>query len=59
MNEVDFLDSRLTFALVCRGSYEGIQKFKQLIAESNDVTFVYQKTSADKLQICTEKVADD
>ena len=58
MNEVDFLNSRLTFALVCTGSYEGIQKFKQLIAESDGVTFVYQKTSADRLYI-TDKPSSD
>ena len=54
MTEDDFLDSRLNFALVCKGSYEGIQKFKELISESNDVAFIFQKTSADRLYITSK-----
>jgi hypothetical protein len=55
----DFLDSRLTFALVCKGTYEDIQAFKEYISNFDKVNYIYQKTSADKLHICFEKVADD
>ena len=55
----DFLDSRLTFAVVVKGSFQDIQEFKQYLAKFNKVKYIFQKTSCDKLHICFEKVSNE